>query len=342
MATGDAAWPQLTNVKHGGDGSMFFAPARILTPTASHLTVAPAMPSDAIHYPRSSSLGQQERWLLPVHITYSCRKKTIAQGPFWLALNTDRSAILDANPGMGADPGNPAYVTVRAWTTPATGTVALGNTMTTMECQSSHRPLTLTTYIEFSRPPTSADLVGLTLLGAPDGWVHFTAWDPTALPPAATASPSATPSAQDAPDTDFQLAMKAGWQYNAYEPEGMGITLASTGDGVADELGIGNEPGDQPGLSIAASGYVLPSGTVGSKSECFSRLVNNDEYGVEWYPGGVDPLPWDRLGQGVQACINSGGNIISLLTVLTPWNGNQIVVDAKSWKCTPPPGESVC
>lgn len=59
-------------------------------------------------------------------------------------------------------------------------------------------------------------------------------------------------------------------------------------------------------------------------------------------PGGVDPLPWDRLGQGVQACINSGGNIISLLTVLTPWNGNQIVVDAKSWKCTPPPGESVC
>ena len=86
-----------------------------------------------------------------------------------------------------------------------------------------------------------------------------------------------------------------------------------------------------------------PGSTAGSKSECFSRLVNNDEYGVGlWYPDGVDPLPWDRLGQGVQACINSGGNIISLLTVLTPWDGNQIVVDAKSWKCTPPSGESVC
>ena len=122
----------------------------------------------------------------------------------------------------------------------------------------------------------------------------------------------------------------------------MGITLASTGGGLADELGISNEPGDTPGLSASVPAYVLPSGTAGSKSECFSRLVDNDDYGVEWYPGGVDPLPWDRLGQGVQACINSGGNIISLLTVLTPWDGNQIVVDAKSWKCTPPPGESVC
>jgi hypothetical protein len=211
-----------------------------------------------------------------------------------------------------------------------------------MECPSSLQPLTLTTYIEFSRPPTSADLEGLTLLGAPDGTADFHAWDPSQAPAASPAAPSPTVPAQDAPDTDFHLMMKAGWQYNPYEPEGMGITLLSTGDGLADELGISNEPGDQPGLSIGpASAYVLPSGTVGSKSECFSRLVDNGEYSTEWYPGGVDPLPWDRLGVGVQACIDSGGSI-SLLTVLTPWDGNQIVVDSKTWKCTPPAGESVC
>ena len=250
MATGDAAWPQLTNFKHGGDGSMFFAPARILTPAASHISIAPAAPADALHYPRYSSLGSQERWVLPARITYTCADEATTQGPFWLAVNTDRSAILNADPATGAEPGNPAYVTVRAGTTPATGTAALGDRVTTMQCHSSRLPPTLTTYTEFSHPPTSADLEGLTLLGAPDGTADFDAWDPPPAPAAPQPSPSPTVPAQDA-DTDFQLAIKAGWQYNAYEPEGMGITLASTGGGLADELGISNEPGDTPGLSAS-------------------------------------------------------------------------------------------
>jgi hypothetical protein len=343
MATGDAAWPQLTNFKHGGNGSMFFAPARILTRAASRVSIVPAAPASAIHYPRYSPLGPQERWVLPVRITYACMDEATTQGPFWLALNIDRSGILNADPAAGAEPGNPAYVTVRAGITPATGPVVLGDRVTAMRCASSRLPLTLTTYIEFAHPPTTADLDSLTLLGTPDGTADFEAWVPPSAPAAPQTSPSPTVPAQDAPDTDYQLAIKAGWQYNAFEPEEMGITLASTGDGLADELGIDNESGAQPGLSVSGPGYVLPGSTAGSKSECFSRLVNNDEYGVGlWYPGGVDPLPWDRLGQGVQACINSGGNIISLLTVLAPWDGNQIVVDAKSWKCTPPAGESVC
>ena len=198
MATGDAAWPQLTNFKHGGDGSMFFAPARILTPAASHISIAPAAPADALHYPRYSSLGSQERWVLPVRITYTCADEATTQGPFWLAVNTDRSAILNADPATGAEPGNPAYVTVRAGTTPATGTVALGDRVTTMQCHSSRLPLTLTTYIEFSHPPTSVDLEGLTLLGAPDGTADFDAWDPPPAPAAPQPSPSPTVPAQDA------------------------------------------------------------------------------------------------------------------------------------------------
>jgi hypothetical protein len=81
MATGDAAWPQLTSFKHGGDGSMFFAPARILTPSASHLADA-AAPADAIHYPAYSPLGAQERWVLPARITDACPVKSTIQGPF--------------------------------------------------------------------------------------------------------------------------------------------------------------------------------------------------------------------------------------------------------------------
>ena len=153
-------------------------PARILTPIASDLTVAPAALSDAIHYPSGSSSGSQEQWVLPVNITYSCTKKSTTQGPFWLALNTDRSALLNADPTTGAEPGTPAYVSVRTGTAPATGPVTLGGAIATMECQSSPGPLTLTTYLEFSRPPTAADLAGLTLLGAPDGTSDFIPWNP--------------------------------------------------------------------------------------------------------------------------------------------------------------------
>jgi hypothetical protein len=341
MATGDAAWPQLTSFKHGGDGSMFFAPARILTPSVSHLSVAAAAPADAIHYPAYSSLGAQERWVLSVRITYTCTAKAATQGPFWLALDTDRSALLNADPATGAEPGDPAYVTVRAGTTPTTGTVALGDTVTTMECQNSHLPLTLTTYIEFSRPPTSGDLAGLTLLGAPDGSADFTAWDPTALP--AATSPPAAPSPQDTPDTDFQLVMKGGSQYNPYEQQG--ITMASTGGGQAEELAIIDDPTlgvNEPGLQIGpASGYLLPSGTAGSKSTCFGQLLDNSQYSNRWGPGDDSTLTWDHLGQGAQACVDSGTSM-SLLTVQTPWDGQQIVVDSKTWACTPPYGESVC
>ncbi len=104
-------------------------------------------------------------------------------------------------------------------------------------------------------------------------------------------------------------------------------------------MGIDSE--GTAGLHVSVGAYVLPSGTARSKSACFSKMVGGDEY-IGWDPGYVNPLPWDRLSQGVQACLNSGGNIISLLTVLAPWDGSQIVIDAKSWECTPPPFESVC
>jgi predicted small lipoprotein YifL len=261
MATGDAAWPQLASFKHGGDGSMFFAPARILTPAASHLTIVPAAPADAVPYPRSTSLGSRERWLLPVRITYACPAKGTALGPFWLAVPADRGSVLNADPVTGAEPGNPAYVAVRAGTTPATGAVALGDKVETMGCQGSPLPRALTTYIEFSRPPAAADLTGLTLLGAPDGSADFTPWDPSTSIPSQFmnfAEASALPATDLSNPTECQ-APPAGVPLPAGAPPGIQCLAAVSadldGNGKPDRLlvweseppdDIGGGTGDSP------------------------------------------------------------------------------------------------
>lgn len=181
---GDAAWPQLSNKKHGGNGSMFFAPARLLGRPArwmvdSYMATDPRWVS--VTY---LSAGLAPRlpagYVLPVAISFtppSCGTHA-PPGPYWIAVDTGNGQRLLNPSGIYSDaPGGTPYVTLVENDRFTPGNPPRFDTdkrygpyealLTGLYCHS-----TAYAYLVFAQPPTS-DNVSLTLLGPPNGDDHY-------------------------------------------------------------------------------------------------------------------------------------------------------------------------
>jgi hypothetical protein len=177
---GDAAWPQLPDRRHGGNGSLFFAPSRVLdtiVPGAprprSTTTITPLWP--AVQMP-SLDLRLPAGWVLPVQVTRQCPNRASSiQGPFWVSVQSTGGATLLNPEGPYNDvPRGLPYTLLRTdkLTSGSTPAFVPGLPVTEMHCTQAGRgrwsSQTFTTYLVFNTEPTPST-VGLRLLGAPDG-----------------------------------------------------------------------------------------------------------------------------------------------------------------------------
>jgi hypothetical protein len=183
---GDAAWPQLSDGRHGGNGSMFFAPARVLSNVQdSHFKITPrwgkaAEVTSDLH-PRLPA-----GWVLPVEVKYPCglrsrgkRGRLIKpQGPFWIHTTTSNGQqLINPDPDYAAIQVGIPWVTLRTdkFTAGSTPNFTQGEVVRRFNCTSG-KDITYTAYLVLRVKPTKDD-VSVRLLGAPDGDDQFEPFD---------------------------------------------------------------------------------------------------------------------------------------------------------------------
>jgi hypothetical protein len=114
-AAGDAAWPQLADKKHGGNGSMFLVPARRFTSTdAPGNSGEAALRPDFAHAHETSAalLRYPAGYLLPVSISLSPRLQRPDQGPYYLRVKTSGAQLLNPDRLRRSTDGGAPWVRV--------------------------------------------------------------------------------------------------------------------------------------------------------------------------------------------------------------------------------------
>jgi hypothetical protein len=110
---GDSYWPRLVNRKHGGNGSIFFAPARALqtvqtlpsVPSRGVALVEPQWPAKHIDTPGT---GLPAGWVLPVRVTPGAADR----GPFYLRVRSSGPRLLNADPDYSPRFGGTPWVRI--------------------------------------------------------------------------------------------------------------------------------------------------------------------------------------------------------------------------------------
>jgi hypothetical protein len=186
---GDAAWPQLDDYTHGGNGAMFFAPARVLGEVpankeipSTNFTIKPDW-NNAIQVQNALDLRLPAGWVLPVQVSHSCANGiSVAQGPFWISVTaTNGETLLNPEGPYVEVPRGLPYTLLRTDTFSAGANPQFhpGQPVPDFHCIAMGRgwkPVTYTSYLVFNSKP-SADNVSLQLLGAPDGDHQFYPFD---------------------------------------------------------------------------------------------------------------------------------------------------------------------
>jgi hypothetical protein len=343
MSVGDTSWPQLpagdepVADRFAGDtGAMFAVPARRLTTvgTVTGPGEVAITAGDPVH---NVSPGSRlpAGWVVPISLGLA---PGTDQGPYYLRVHAKGLRLLNTAPSYSSANTGAPWVDVYD-DGPSPDSNAKSRRVVEHMVESKRHgaqtpdPSPLHAFIVFDQRPTETNDVSYELDAAPDGVRDYVAstgeWsDPL------TSVNDPDPSAA----SDFTIKMNREWQYSLSERRGE--SLASTGGGLASSLGVYGK-----GLQVGpASAYLLPAGETGSRATCFRHVTNaNDHYELTWGPDKrSNTLPWSQLPAGAQACINGSNNLISLMTVLQPWNGSAILVHARTWECEPPPEESVC
>lgn len=171
---GDAVWPQLASKRHGGNGAMFFAPAREMTDETGFTYEAkwPLRQSpQTLRIPRLDD-RVPEGYVLPIRITGGCKEHS--KGPFYVSVTTATGQrLLNPENSYVATPGGLPYLAVRGdrlrFGTPPSFTA--GAVLPRLRCDDK-RPQEAWAYPVFAEPPTKYN-VSVKLVGAPDSDQHF-------------------------------------------------------------------------------------------------------------------------------------------------------------------------
>jgi hypothetical protein len=110
---GDSYWPRLYNRKHGGNGSIFFTPARAFTtvqnlPAGQQSSIARIQPQWPATHIDTPGDGLPAGWVLPVRITPGASE----QGPFYLRVSSPGLQLLNADPDYSARFGGTPWVRI--------------------------------------------------------------------------------------------------------------------------------------------------------------------------------------------------------------------------------------
>ncbi|XVU28274.1 hypothetical protein ACQPZJ_14875 [Actinoplanes sp. CA-054009] len=214
-ATGDAYWQKLPDRRHGGDGSLFFVPARRLaTPEedaggATTATIEPVWPAK-----------RGGPWLLPVRITLD---RDDDQGPYYLRVKSREARLLKADSSGSASPGDPVWVTIRNGSSDGSGQYSSSPIV-------AGRTPSMAANLIFDREPKPEDL-SFRLDAAPDGVPGYVPSDGTWTDPPDRAPDRAPDPAPDpAPDAALDAA-----------PDGISAFVPSDGAS-ADPSTVGDAP----------------------------------------------------------------------------------------------------
>jgi hypothetical protein len=162
----DATWPQLPDIRHGGNGSMFVAPARVLDDVASSGFFATPDWDNVTQVTSALHPRLPAGWVLPIHVGKACFGSQQLQGPFWVGVNTDLH-LLNPEWPYSQHPGGTPYVTLRtdSFKVGKSGpTFTAGRVVRKLECGDPTR----TAYLVFDGQPEQTN-VAMRLFGAPDG-----------------------------------------------------------------------------------------------------------------------------------------------------------------------------
>jgi hypothetical protein len=177
---GDSYWPQLDNVRHGGNGSMFFVPARLLMPP----TISPGSPGATNWQVLQSPVSQEATaldarlpagYVVPATITYSppAHSAPIKGGPFYLRVNGNcvSNTLLNADPLWYATALGPPWFKVY-FDNYQPGGGGVGGTFTPGQIVDKWSPGTKATVnLVFSTPPTAP--LTFELVAAPYGTAGY-------------------------------------------------------------------------------------------------------------------------------------------------------------------------
>jgi len=168
FSTGDATWPHLSDVKHGGNGSIFFGPARDFSgPVYAGIFHVGA----PIYSPTPLDPRLPAGWVLPVKVTNPpCPRgpDLLGQGPFWIGVQsrgTSGPQLLNPEWAYAQYPGGTPYVTLRKDSLTEDSNLAFepGKVVRDLDCGESR-----TAYLVFDTKPSPAD-VTIRLFAAPNG-----------------------------------------------------------------------------------------------------------------------------------------------------------------------------
>jgi hypothetical protein len=192
FAIGDAVWPQLLDKRHGGNGSMFFAPARVLART-DIASVAGLPFRIVVHFDKPSfsisvdrPVKRADGWLTNVTID-PCQGMNVGppQGPFWLAISTAPGQVV-LNPAA-RQVGPLTYLPVFRNPLDSLQPFGGGPILESLACEPG--TVNFTVKVLFATEPKQENVPMVALLSAPDGAQQYTAYTEAATPP----SPQATP-----------------------------------------------------------------------------------------------------------------------------------------------------
>ena len=182
---GDATWPQLSDTKHGGNGAMFFAPARKLVPEGDPKFAATPQPAREL----STALDRRvpAGWVVPVAVTYNgcASRKESSKGPFWLSVHTtgDQKLLNPESTHTDVPEGDP-FVLLRSdqLSTQGAPRFVPGSPVAQLDCSTAAtgpppvnpanpgaRGVAKFAYLVFAQDPRTQPNFKLTLVGAPNG-----------------------------------------------------------------------------------------------------------------------------------------------------------------------------
>jgi hypothetical protein len=171
---GDAIWPQLRSKRHGGNGAMFFAPAREMLKVSGFAYSAQWPAAGSIESQRVPRLDDRmpEGYVLPVRVSGGCAEHS--KGPFYLSVTTATGQrLLNPENTYVATPGGLPYLAVRSdklvFGTPSA--FVPGAVLPKFHCDRNQRQEAWV-YPVFAVPPTKYN-VSVKLVGAPDSDQNF-------------------------------------------------------------------------------------------------------------------------------------------------------------------------